>query len=311
MHVHILGVCGTFMGGIAALARAAGHRVTGSDQSVYPPMSDQLAALGIELIEGYEPEQLKLKPDVVVVGNVMSRGNRADRSAARKRHSVHVRARMAGAARAGGTLDARGRGHARQDDDFEHPRLDSRVRRARPGLPDRRRARQFQRHGAPRRRPAFRRRGGRIRHGVLRQARQVRSLPAAHRGAEQPRARPRGHLSGRRVDPVAVPSTAAHGAAQRPGRRERRRRERHARDRHGLLDAGRAVRGERQRRHGVVCAGARRAATTRGSLSWKAIAAIGEVDWPMLGRHNAENALAAILAARHAGVDVADRRCAR
>jgi UDP-N-acetylmuramate: L-alanyl-gamma-D-glutamyl-meso-diaminopimelate ligase len=63
------------MGGIAALARAAGHRVTGSDQSVYPPMSEQLAALGIELIEGYSPEQLKLAPDVVVVGNVMSRGN--------------------------------------------------------------------------------------------------------------------------------------------------------------------------------------------------------------------------------------------
>src|SRR6185312_5971762 len=75
MHVHILGVCGTFMGGIAALARASGHRVTGSDQSVYPPMSDQLRELGIEIIEGYGPEQLKLNPDVVVVGNVMSRGN--------------------------------------------------------------------------------------------------------------------------------------------------------------------------------------------------------------------------------------------
>jgi UDP-N-acetylmuramate-alanine ligase len=75
MHVHILGICGTFMGGIAALARASGHRVTGSDQNVYPPMSDQLAALGIELIEGYDPQQLQLRPDVVVVGNVMSRGN--------------------------------------------------------------------------------------------------------------------------------------------------------------------------------------------------------------------------------------------
>lgn len=75
MHVHILGVCGTFMGGVAALARASGHRVTGSDQNVYPPMSDQLSAQGIELIEGYDPEQLKLNPDIVVVGNVMSRGN--------------------------------------------------------------------------------------------------------------------------------------------------------------------------------------------------------------------------------------------
>jgi UDP-N-acetylmuramate: L-alanyl-gamma-D-glutamyl-meso-diaminopimelate ligase len=63
------------MGGIAALARARGHRVTGSDQNVYPPMSDQLSALGIELIEGYDPAQLALKPDVIVIGNVMSRGN--------------------------------------------------------------------------------------------------------------------------------------------------------------------------------------------------------------------------------------------
>jgi UDP-N-acetylmuramate: L-alanyl-gamma-D-glutamyl-meso-diaminopimelate ligase len=74
MHLHILGICGTFMGGIAALARAAGHRVTGSDANVYPPMSTQLEALGISLIEGYDPAQLDLRPDVVVVGNVMSRG---------------------------------------------------------------------------------------------------------------------------------------------------------------------------------------------------------------------------------------------
>ena len=74
MHLHILGICGTFMGGIAALARAAGHRVTGSDANVYPPMSTQLESLGITLIDGYDPGQLDLKPDVVVVGNVMSRG---------------------------------------------------------------------------------------------------------------------------------------------------------------------------------------------------------------------------------------------
>jgi UDP-N-acetylmuramate: L-alanyl-gamma-D-glutamyl-meso-diaminopimelate ligase len=74
MHVHILGICGTFMGGIAAIARAAGHRVTGSDRNVYPPMSTQLEALGIQLTEGYEAAQLDLNPDVVVVGNVMTRG---------------------------------------------------------------------------------------------------------------------------------------------------------------------------------------------------------------------------------------------
>ncbi|MBM2854290.1 MAG: UDP-N-acetylmuramate:L-alanyl-gamma-D-glutamyl-meso-diaminopimelate ligase, partial [Steroidobacteraceae bacterium] len=75
MHIHIIGICGTFMGGIAALARAGGHRVTGSDANVYPPMSSQLEALGIELINGYDPAQLDLKPDIVLVGNVMSRGN--------------------------------------------------------------------------------------------------------------------------------------------------------------------------------------------------------------------------------------------
>ena len=73
MHIHILGICGTFMGGLAALAREAGHRVTGCDTGVYPPMSDQLRALGIELIEGYRADQLQLKPDMFVVGNVVSR----------------------------------------------------------------------------------------------------------------------------------------------------------------------------------------------------------------------------------------------
>jgi UDP-N-acetylmuramate: L-alanyl-gamma-D-glutamyl-meso-diaminopimelate ligase len=74
MHVHILGIAGTFMAGIAALAKAAGHRVTGADQNVYPPMSTQLQSLGIELVEGFEASQLIPRPDVVVVGNVMTRG---------------------------------------------------------------------------------------------------------------------------------------------------------------------------------------------------------------------------------------------
>ena len=73
MHIHILGICGTFMGGLAALAREAGHTVTGCDAGVYPPMSDQLRALGIDLIEGFGAEQTALKPDMYVVGNVVSR----------------------------------------------------------------------------------------------------------------------------------------------------------------------------------------------------------------------------------------------
>src|SRR2546427_2727036 len=78
MHLHILGICGTFMGGVAAIARQAGHTVTGCDANVYPPMSEQLAALGIELTEGYEPEQLDKvarNADVFVVGNAVTRGN--------------------------------------------------------------------------------------------------------------------------------------------------------------------------------------------------------------------------------------------
>ena len=78
MHIHILGICGTFMGGLAALAREAGHKVTGCDTGVYPPMSDQLRALGIELIEGYDAAQMALRPDVFVVGNVVSRARLAD-----------------------------------------------------------------------------------------------------------------------------------------------------------------------------------------------------------------------------------------
>jgi UDP-N-acetylmuramate: L-alanyl-gamma-D-glutamyl-meso-diaminopimelate ligase len=74
MHVHILGICGTFMGGIAAIARAAGFTVTGSDRDVYPPMSTQLEALGITVTEGFDAAQLSPAPDVVVVGNVMTRG---------------------------------------------------------------------------------------------------------------------------------------------------------------------------------------------------------------------------------------------
>lgn len=75
MHIHILGICGTFMGGIAVLAQKSGHTVTGCDANVYPPMSTQLEAQGIALIEGFDPSQTKLNPDIYVIGNVVTRGN--------------------------------------------------------------------------------------------------------------------------------------------------------------------------------------------------------------------------------------------
>lgn len=75
MHIHILGICGTFMGGLALLARSLGHKVTGSDANVYPPMSTLLAEQGIDVIQGYEPSQLTPTPDLVIIGNAMRRGN--------------------------------------------------------------------------------------------------------------------------------------------------------------------------------------------------------------------------------------------
>ena len=77
MHIHILGICGTFMGGVAALAKAAGHNVTGSDSNVYPPMSTSLQQLGVNIVDGYDASQLDPVPDYVVIGNALSRGNSA------------------------------------------------------------------------------------------------------------------------------------------------------------------------------------------------------------------------------------------
>ncbi len=77
MHIHILGICGTFMGGIAAIAKSLGHKVTGADANVYPPMSTQLEQLGIALTQGWDPAQLEPAPDLVIIGNALSRGNPA------------------------------------------------------------------------------------------------------------------------------------------------------------------------------------------------------------------------------------------
>ena len=75
MRIHILGICGTFMGGLAMLARSLGHEVTGSDANVYPPMSTLLERQGIDLIQGYDASQLDPQPDLVIIGNAMTRGN--------------------------------------------------------------------------------------------------------------------------------------------------------------------------------------------------------------------------------------------
>ena len=130
MHVHILGICGTFMGGIAAIAKAAGHRVTGSDHNVYPPMSTQLEALGIELTQGFEAAQLTPRPDVVVVGNVMTRGLPVIEALLES--SIPYASGPEWLAREVlRDVRARRRRHARQDHDLEHAGVDSGARRAR------------------------------------------------------------------------------------------------------------------------------------------------------------------------------------
>jgi UDP-N-acetylmuramate: L-alanyl-gamma-D-glutamyl-meso-diaminopimelate ligase len=97
MHIHILGICGTFMAGVALLARAAGHTRSGCDAGVYPPMSTQLAEAGIALREGYDPEQLaEFQPDTVVVGNVMSRGRPIIEALLEPQSALHLRTRLAG-----------------------------------------------------------------------------------------------------------------------------------------------------------------------------------------------------------------------
>ena len=75
MHLHVLGICGTFLGGLAVIAKELGHRVTGCDANVYPPMSTQLESQGIALTEGFDAGQLSLNPDLWVIGNVVTRGN--------------------------------------------------------------------------------------------------------------------------------------------------------------------------------------------------------------------------------------------
>jgi UDP-N-acetylmuramate-alanine ligase len=127
MHIHILGICGTFMGGLAAIAREAGHSVTGCDANVYPPMSDQLRALGIELIEGYGADQMKLAPDAFVIGNVVTRaraGLPAVRGAARRRSRLHQRPAVAARPCAARPARAGGGRHAWQDDDVVDAGLD-------------------------------------------------------------------------------------------------------------------------------------------------------------------------------------------
>jgi UDP-N-acetylmuramate: L-alanyl-gamma-D-glutamyl-meso-diaminopimelate ligase len=152
MHIHILGICGTFMGGLAAMAREAGHRVTGCDAHVYPPMSDQLRALGIDLIEGFG------RPAGAGARRLRHRQRGQARQPAdgghpRRRRALHQRPAVAGRARAAGPARAGGGRHARQDHDHVDAGLDPRAGRLAARLPGRRRAAELRRLGAAGPRP--------------------------------------------------------------------------------------------------------------------------------------------------------------
>ena len=296
MHLHILGICGTFMGGLAKIAAERGYSVTGCDAHVYPPMSDQLRALGIELHEGYDAAQVdRVKADLYVVGNAMTRGMPVveailDRGlpyasgpqwlaenvlpdkwvlAVAGTHGKSTTSSMLA-----WLLEANGLA---------------------PGLPHRRHPAQLRRFRAPGRIALLRDRGRRIRHGVLRQAFEVRVVPPAHRGARKPRVRPRRHLPGPRRHRDAVPSPRAHRALAGPDR----------------------LNGQDAALERVLARGAWTQIERFGTgQSWSVGtvhpddsfdvllegAKQGTVRWPLMGEHNRMNALAALAAARHVGI---------
>ncbi len=303
MHVHILGICGTFMGGIAAIARAAGHRVTGSDQNVYPPMSTQLAALGIDIVQGYEAAQLDPAPDVVVVGNVMSRGKPVVEALLDRgipfasgpewlsRAVLHDRWVLAVAGTHGKTTTTSMLAHILDHAGLEPGFLIGGV----PGNFD-----VSARLGQV---AILRHRSRRIRHGLLRQARQVRPL--------RPRTLILNNLEFDHADIYpdleSIKRQFNHLLRIVPGS---------GLVVHNAADANlddvlaRGCWTPRESFAGSGTAAANWAVRLAGSdhsrfeVLFNGISQ-GQVEWSMLGAHNVDNALAAIAAARHAGVPVA------
>ena len=138
MRIHILGICGTFMGGLAMLARQLGHEVTGSDANVYPPMSTLLEKQGIELIQGYDASQLDPQPDLVIIGNAMTRGNPCVEAVLGKKHPLYVRSTVAARFCAARPLGAGRCRYTRQNYHRGNGDLDSGTVRLQTGICDRR-----------------------------------------------------------------------------------------------------------------------------------------------------------------------------
>ena len=271
MHIHILGICGTFMGSLAVLAKELGHRVTGSDANVYPPMSTQLEAQGIELMQGYEPAHLEPAPDLVVVGNAMSRGNPAVEYVLNKGlpyvsgpqwladHVLQGRWVLAAAGTHGKTTTSSMLAWV-----LEHAGMS-------PGSSVVCRRTSASPHGSAVRRSSWWRPTSTT--APFRQAQQIRPLPPAHRNPEQSGVRSRGYLPGSSRHRAAVPSLSAHCPGRGVDHPSRVGNGAQTRHRNGLLDAGadhwrrRPVAGEAaQRRRLALRSDLRRRGAGRGGV---------------------------------------------
>ncbi len=221
-HIHIIGIGGTFMGGVAAIAKEAGFKVSGCDAKMYPPMSTQLEALGIDVHEGFDAAQLdKFKADIYVIGNVAKRGMDVIEAILNKglpytsgpqwlaENVLHRHWVLGVAGTHGKTTTA------------SMARMGLGICRTRAGLPHRRRTGKLQRfrpsaaNATPRSEQqiaVFRHRSRRIRHRLFRQTLQIRTLPSAYRHFEQSGIRPRRHFCrfGRHSNPI--PSFGTHRA---------------------------------------------------------------------------------------------------
>ena len=204
--IHLIGVCGTAMATLAALLKSKGHDVRGSDQNVYPPMSDFLQQQGIATLQGYKAEHIKADIDLVVVGNAISRGNPELEEVLESEDSILFAARGHSRLLSVGRQIGRHYGDAWQNHHDVAHRVGPGARRLRPQRIHRRHRREFREQLPDRRRAGVRHRGRRVRQRLLRQDRQVPQVPARHRRRQQHRVRPCGYLPRPRIDPADLPA---------------------------------------------------------------------------------------------------------
>ncbi len=290
------------MATLAALLKTKGYDVRGSDQNVYPPMSDFLVQQGITLLQGYRPEHITRRPRP---------GRRRQRHLARQRRargSARPEDPLLLAARSGprslplGRAVGRHRRHARQDDDDVADGLAADPRRRRSERVHRRHRRELRRQLPHRRRPRVRDRRRRIRQRLLRQDGEVPEVPARHRRRQQHRVRPRRHLPGPRRDPAGVPALrqpdpAARAAAAR--RRQRRTRWRCKPRAHCRVETfGLSTARDWQAHDLQVSESSTRFSVRRGGTP------VGTFEVPLLGAYNVRNALAAIAVGAAVGLSI-------